>query len=219
MPSSLQAGRSAASRFSSVGEPRLTIARAATPSPRPTKPIPSPVVALTLTRPGRQAKDAGQAPADRLTVWAQLGALHHDGAVYIDKLKSLREDTREDHAQQLDRVGIAVALVAVGEVLADVPETGSTQQRVDHRVSEHVCVGVAVEAQLTGNLDAPENQRATLDQSMGVVADARESHAKRTSAAVMAPTGRQRLRSERAVPLTPHPRRLPDPRHGELPQG
>ncbi len=50
--------------------------------------------------------------------------------------------------EQLHRVGVAPALVGVGEVLADVSEAGGAEQRVDHRVGEHVRVGVAVETLL-----------------------------------------------------------------------
>ena len=95
-----------------------------------------------------QAKGAGQPPADRLAVLAKLGALHHDGAVHVDQLQTMRQNTREHRLEQLDRIGVAIALVAVGEVLADVAEARGTQQRVDHRVGKHVGVGMAVQAEL-----------------------------------------------------------------------
>src|SRR6202034_4441610 len=84
------------------------------------------------------------------------------------------------------RIGVAIALVAVGKMLADISEAGGAEQCVDHCVGEHVGVGVAVEAQLTGDLHATEDQRPTRDQPMGVVANAAErSH--RTPAPLACP--------------------------------
>ncbi len=68
-----------------------------------------------------------------------------------------------DAGEQLHRVGVAPALVAVGEVLADVAETGGPEQRVDHSVRQHVGVGVTVEPELVGDLDATD-QPATRDK-------------------------------------------------------
>ena len=65
-----------------------------------------------------------------------------------------------DGAQQLERVGVLEARVGVGEVLADVAERGRAEQRVDHRVGEHVGVGVAGEPLLVRDVDAAEDQRA-----------------------------------------------------------
>src|ERR1700722_16033216 len=141
----------------------------------------------------RQAKNTGQALADRVTVRDELGALHNDRAVHVDKLKSLRDDTREHRLQQLDRIGVAVALVAVGEVLADVTKAGSTQQSVNHRVREHVGVGMAVKAKLAGDLNAAQDESAPWGQPVGVVADAAE----RRHRAMPAPIGSKR-RSRRS---------------------
>ena len=52
-------------------------------------------------------------------------------------------EQRPHLAQQSDAVRAAVALVAVREVSSDVPERRRAQQRVHHRVGQHVRVGVA----------------------------------------------------------------------------
>src|SRR4051794_13004653 len=58
-----------------------------------------------------------------------------------------RAGDRADHGpQQVDRVGIPPALVVVGKHRADVAATARAEDRVDHRVGEHVGVGVAAEA-------------------------------------------------------------------------
>ena len=79
-----------------------------------------------------------------------------------------------DCAQQLDRVGVAPALVGVREVLADVAEAGRAEQRIDDRVGKDVGVGVARQAALgVRHLDAAEHQRAARLEAVRVVADAR----------------------------------------------
>ena len=54
-----------------------------------------------------------------------------------------------------------VGAVGVGEVHADVAQARRAEQRVHHRVGQHIGVGVAVEAQLGAlELHAAEDQRA-----------------------------------------------------------
>jgi hypothetical protein len=60
--------------------------------------------------------------------------------------------------QQLDRIRVAPALVGVREVLADVPEAGGAQQRVDDGVGQDVGVGVPGEATLGRHAHATEHE-------------------------------------------------------------
>ena len=77
----------------------------------------------------------------------ELRALHDDRRVDVgDAQPALGERRRRRARSSAHRVGVAVALVGVGEVLADVAQPGGAEQRVDDRVGQHVGVGVAVEA-------------------------------------------------------------------------
>ncbi len=69
-------------------------------------------------------------------------------------------------AEQRQAVGVAPALVGVGEVLPDVAEAGCAQQRVDDRVGQDVSVGVAGQPQLGLDLDPAEHQSAPRFQTM-----------------------------------------------------
>src|ERR1700722_2148629 len=123
---------------------------------------------------GRDSQRARQTLADRLAAGTQLGALHHDGCVDVDELQALRHDASEHRLKQLNRVRVAIALVIVGKVLADVAQACRTQQRVDHRMGKHIGVGVSVEAILAGDLNASQDQLATGHEPVGVIADAAE---------------------------------------------
>ena len=81
----------------------------------------------------------------------------------------------DDGAQQQHRVGVAVLLVGVGEVLADVAHRGGAEQRVDDRMGQHVGVGVAVEAELVRDGDPAEDERAPGHEPVRVPADARDA--------------------------------------------
>ena len=80
-------------------------------------------------------------------------------------------DGADRGAQQVDRVGVAPALVVVGEEGADVAAAGGAEQGVDHRVGEHVGVGVAGEAARVLDLDPAEDEPAALGEAVAVVAD------------------------------------------------
>ena len=151
----------------------VATASAAAPSSRPTNPIPSPRVAFTLTCSG--AIPIAPASTSRICsrAGASLRALEHHGRVDVHhRQPAAREQHRHRRAQQLDRVGVAIALVGVGELMADVGQPGRAEQRVDDRVREHVGVGVAGEAALADELDAAEHQSPAGGERMAVVADA-----------------------------------------------
>lgn len=74
--------------------------------------------------------------------------------------KTLLRQGRDDLAQQRDRVRPFVGPIAVRKVRADVVQARRTEQRVDHRVREHIRVGVAVQTQFRAvKLHAAEDQR------------------------------------------------------------
>ena len=120
--------------------------------------MPSPVVAFTLTR--ATGRSSARARRSRISCrWGpSFGSLHDHGAVDVLDFEARRDHGREDCLQQLERVGVAVARVGVGKVLADVPQPGGPEQRVDHRVSEHVGIGVPLQTALVRDLHAAEDQ-------------------------------------------------------------
>ena len=146
----------------------MTTASAAAPSSRPTKPIRSPVVNLTLTLPSTLASDSLIASR----CGASFGLLEHHGRVDVLDRPALGAHALEHGAQQRHRVGVAPQLVGVGEVLADVAEPGGAEQRVDDRVGEDVGVGVARQPAVARNLDPAQDQRPAGLEAVGVDADA-----------------------------------------------
>ena len=84
------------------------------------------------------------------------------------------------------------------------PMPGGAEQGVDHRVGEHVGVGVAGEAALVLDLDPAEDQPAALGEAVAVVADpdAHPAHDPRAP----------RRRAARAGARGPRRRRSPSPR-------
>src|SRR5680860_1751813 len=116
----------------------------------------------------------GQARAHGVPVGAQLRGLADDAGVDVAHGPAVLPEEAADLLQQRDRVGVAPALIGVGEVQADVAETGGAQERVDHGVGEHVGVGVAGEAVFgLGHLHPTQHQTAALAEAVRVVPDAR----------------------------------------------
>ena len=89
---------------------------------------------------GRDPNRVRQHLADLITSRRQLGPLEHHGRIDVHDRQSLLGDENDSRAQQLDRVGVAIALVGVGELMTDVGQAGRAEQRVDDRVREHVGV-------------------------------------------------------------------------------
>src|SRR5260221_58363 len=101
-------------------------------------------------------------------VGSQPRLLADQGRVDVDDPAADRAD---DGAQHVDRVGVAPALLVVGEEGADVALPGRAEQRVDHRVGEDVSVGVAAQPALVLDLDPAQDQGAALGEAVTVVAD------------------------------------------------
>ena len=86
----------------------------AIPSPRPIQPMPSFVVALTLTR-------ADVASARRRSISARSGPSRGSSQTRVASMLTIGPLEHADHgAQHVDRVGVAPALLVVGEERADV---------------------------------------------------------------------------------------------------
>ena len=78
---------------------------------------------------------------------------------------------RDRGAQQLDRVGPGVARISIGEVFADVAERARPQHGVDHRVRQHIRIGVALKPELMLELDTADHEPPSRDKPVRVVAD------------------------------------------------
>ena len=139
---------------------RLAIASAATPSPRPTNPIPSPVVAFTFTR---SSANRAPAPAARGSpaVGAELRALHHDGAVDVHDFSPRRSTVATTSRAAPASRRRASARRCRGSARRYRPSRRA-EQRVDHRVGQHIGVGVPLQAELAGDLHPAEDQPAAL---------------------------------------------------------
>src|ERR1051325_2975558 len=106
-------------------------------------------------------------------------------------------EERAHLGEQGEAVGIAIALVGVREVLADVAESRGAEQRVDQGMRQHVRVGVPAEATRGArDLHAAEDQRPPLREAVRVVADAR-------ARAHPSGTMRRSRRSKSAISVTP----------------
>src|SRR5829696_6953343 len=142
------------------------------------------------------ADRVGQALSHIVAEGRKLRLLARDGGVHVRRRDSRTVQHRAHRSQQFDRVGVAPALVGVREVLADVAHAGRAEQRVDHRVGEHVRVRVAGEAALRlRDLHAAEHQAAARLQPVRVPADAGRGHPSGSS--------RRDRRSNTAISLTP----------------
>lgn len=74
-------------------------------------------------------------------------------------------------------VGTGPARIMIREVLADVSLPHGPEQRVHHRMKEHVPVGVACRTQVEGDLDAADPQRTPRHEAMAVETVADPEHA------------------------------------------
>jgi hypothetical protein len=78
----------------------------------------------------------------------------------------------QDAAEQVAARDACDRGIVVGEVLADVSERRGAQKRVGQRVTDHVTVGVAGQAGLAGELEAPQEQGSALVEHVRVVTEA-----------------------------------------------
>ena len=98
-----------------------------------------------------------------------LRRLRDDGGVEIDDGESREPDFLRDLAKERAAVRVPVLRVRIGKVQPDVPERGRAEQRVAHRVDQHVGVGVPREPLFEGNRDAADDELPPLDERVHVV--------------------------------------------------
>lgn len=126
------------------------------PSPRPVRPRPSVVVALTLTRPTSIAHARARFARIRSRCGDTRG-LRHDGRADVEDRPASFRHHGHHLCEQHGAVGTGEGGVAVGEVVAEVPERGRTEHSVGDGVEHAVGVGVAGEAGGVLDRDAGEH--------------------------------------------------------------
>ena len=143
------------------------------PLARPTNPMPSLVVNFTFTSSAARPLAAAIVARISSRCGPSFGASQMTVASRLAHAPTVLGSDRH-LLQEIDRVGIAPALVGVGKVLAAVAEAGSAQQRVDGGVREDVGIGVPGEPLLRArDLHPAEHQRAPRGEPVRVVADTR----------------------------------------------
>ena len=107
------------------------------------------------------AEGVGQVLAHGFPVVPDLGPLTDHDRIHVGYGPRVTDEPAH-LAQQLDGVGVPVALVGVGKVVSDVLEPRGPEQGVGDGVGEDIGVGVAEEAFTGGDLYATEDQVALL---------------------------------------------------------
>src|SRR5215468_9093809 len=131
----------------------------------------------------RHAEDGRKVGAHLVDVRRELGPLQNDGRVDVTDGETFGANDLDGASQQVDARGALPPRVRIGKVAADVARTRSTKDRVGDRVAHRVGIRVPCEAAIEGNRHAAENQRASLDKAMQIVAHARSTGARWSAAA------------------------------------
>ncbi len=131
---------------------------------------PSLVLPLTLTAPASTAERRGEIPPHRIEIRQQLRLLRDHRHVDVRHRVAGLANRRDRAFQQLDAVGALPFRIGIGKHPADVAGAGRAKDRVRHRVTDNVGIGVSVETELEWNRDAGEDQRTSRNQAMQVVA-------------------------------------------------
>jgi hypothetical protein len=107
-----------------------------------------------------QAQDSGEAVADGVVIIGEFGSFGVDDAVEIYDMVSGLVDAGSSGTQHIGRVAATIRGFRVREQSANIGQCGSTEDRVDHGVEQHIGVAVADELPVVRYIDAPQPQRA-----------------------------------------------------------
>ncbi len=119
---------------------------------------------------GVDAEDVGDSLPHLRDIGTHFGALGYNDAVDIAYAVAVGRQEFVAAAEQDFAVDVFVLGVVVGEMFADVAESGSTQQGVTDGVEQHVGIGMAEEPQGVGYFNAAEPQGTVGNQLVYVVA-------------------------------------------------
>ena len=106
----------------------------------------------------------------------ELGRLAVDGAVAVDELEALLAHDARHVGEQDEGVGVLVGGIGVGEELADVARAQRAEDGVGEGMGEDVSVGVPEKARGMLDVDAAQDELASLDEAVHVMAMADTQH-------------------------------------------
>lgn len=103
-------------------------------------------------------------------VGEHLGGLGHDGNVYVANGVAALGKEAHTFAEEEAGVGAAIALVGVGEVVADVAEGGGAEKGIGEGVEGHVGIAVAEQAFFVGDFYAAHYEFTAFHEAVHVEA-------------------------------------------------
>jgi hypothetical protein len=109
---------------------------------------------------GWEIYGCSQARPNFRAVILQLGTFKNDRGVNINQLIALRCREAQCVLEKLEAIGVFPLDSRVREVHSDIAEGQSTQNGVGHGMKQDIGIRVASQAELTGNLDSTEYERA-----------------------------------------------------------
>ncbi len=146
----------------------ITTAWASIPSPRPTKPSFSVVVALILTQSVEIPKSAAIRICILCNVRRQLGSLSEDCQVTIAHGIAFAPDQCSNLTQQAATVRLMIGGVGIGKMLADVAQCQRTQQGVTQSMQGDITIGMSNQAVVMGDTDAPQGNVIAFAETMDI---------------------------------------------------
>src|SRR5688572_24674258 len=117
---------------------------------------------------GIDTEVGGQVGAHRRDMRGHARRLSDDGGVHVDDVQVALAEQLPYRIQELAAGDVLVARVGVRKVRTDVAQAGRTQERIAHRMYQHIRVGVPREPLLEGDLHAADNELAPGDESVRV---------------------------------------------------
>ena len=105
----------------------------------------------------------------RRNVIFQLGPLSNHRHIDISHFVAGIGHFLTHNPQKFQRIRTFIGRICIGKMLADVSQGSSAQKAVGDSMEQHICVTVAQEALLKGNLYAAQNQIPAFHQFMHIV--------------------------------------------------
>src|SRR5579872_6473242 len=102
-------------------------------------------------------------------MWRKFRLLGRDRAVDVDDFPFQTRNLLDHRLEQLGRIRAGPLGIGVRIPLADIAESGRTQQSVGDRVQQHVRVAVADQAALKLNRYAAKDELSTAREAVGVL--------------------------------------------------
>ena len=171
------------------------------PSPRPTKPRCSVVVAFSPTR----ETSTPMASARRARIRSRYGDRRGAWAATVQSQSRMRQPLSRHAREQPAGVRPRVGRVVVGKQLADVAGTQGPEDGIHKGVGDDIGIRVAQQATLAGHLDTRQDETAPLGEGVDVeaVPDPQHGEAPSRPPRISGPQpSEMSLRSSRASAMT-----------------